>query len=91
MKTSFGVALVAVILALPRAAWTDDGPAPAQDKPAADKVDQAIGRAIDFLVSLQDKDGAIDVLFEDLHENVSMNGTIFDLKIPKDTVVVPMP
>ena len=35
--------------------------APAQDAPkaAADKVDQAIGRAIDFLISVQDKDGAV--------------------------------
>lgn len=66
MKTIFGSALVAILLALPRTGWTDDAPAapaaPAQDKPAADKVDLAIGRAIDFLVSLQDKDGAIHEL-----------------------------
>ena len=62
MKTIFGTVLIALVLALPRAAWTDEAPVPAQDKPAADKVDQAIGRAIDFLVSLQDKDGAIHEL-----------------------------
>jgi hypothetical protein len=59
MKTIFGAALLASVLALPLAASPDDLPAPAQDKPAGDKVDQAIGRAIDFIVSQQDKDGAI--------------------------------
>src|SRR5579859_5165990 len=62
MKTILGTALVVAVLALPRAAWTDDTPATAQDKPASDKVDQAIGRAIDFLVAQQDKDGAIHEL-----------------------------
>jgi predicted transcriptional regulator len=35
--------------------------APAQDAPKAapDKADQAINRAIDYLISVQDKDGAI--------------------------------
>src|SRR5579862_2335221 len=59
MKTLLGSLAVAAVLALPRAGWTDEAPAAAQDKPAADKVDLAIGRAIDFLVSQQDKDGAI--------------------------------
>ena len=59
MKTIFAPVLAALVLALPSPARTDDGPAPAQDKPAGDRVDQAIKRAIDFLVSQQDKDGAI--------------------------------
>ena len=54
MKTSFSAALMAALLALPLRAAPDEAPAPAQDKPAADKVDVAIGRAIDFLVSQQD-------------------------------------
>src|SRR6185295_20379765 len=50
MKTIWGVMLTVVLVGLPAAA---------QEKPAGDKVDQAIGRAVDFLVSSQDKDGAI--------------------------------
>ncbi len=59
MKRLLATALAAAVLALGAPAWTDDGPAPAQDKGAGDRVDQAIKRAIDFLVSQQDKDGAI--------------------------------
>jgi hypothetical protein len=40
-------------------------PTLAQDKPPADKVDASIGKAINFLISLQDKDGAI----HDLNHN----------------------
>ena len=52
MKTIFGAALVAAMLG---------GPLAAQDatKAASDKVDLSIKRAIDYLVSVQDKDGAI--------------------------------
>ncbi len=59
MKTLAGSLLVLAVLALPRSGWTDETPASVQEKAGGDKVDQAIGRAIDFLVSQQDKDGAI--------------------------------
>jgi len=62
MKTILGAVLFAALLALPRTAASDDAPPAGQEKPAGDKVDAAIGRAIDFLVSLQDKDGAIHEL-----------------------------
>jgi hypothetical protein len=59
MKMLLAGAALAAFLALPLSAAPDEVPAPAQDKPAADKVDQAITRAMDFLISQQDKDGAI--------------------------------
>jgi hypothetical protein len=50
MKTISGAILMAALVGLP---------VEAQDKPPGDRVDLAIGHAIDFLVSQQDKDGAI--------------------------------
>jgi hypothetical protein len=52
MKKLLGAVVLAALLAGPTLA--QDGP-----KPPPDKADQAIARAIDFLVSMQDKDGAI--------------------------------
>ncbi len=63
MKTTLATLLAAVLLGAPTLA--DEAPAAAstplgasQDKPA-DKVDLAINKAIDYLISVQDKDGAI--------------------------------
>src|SRR5438045_668012 len=52
MKKLLGAVLIAAVLG---------GSSLAQEsaKPPSDKVDLAIGRAVDFLVSIQDKDGAI--------------------------------
>jgi len=52
MKKLLGAALIAALLG--GSTFAQDGP-----KAPPDKADQAIARAIDFLVSLQDKDGAI--------------------------------
>jgi hypothetical protein len=52
MKKLFGAVVMAALLG--GSTFAQDGP-----KPPADKADAAIARAIDFLVSLQDKDGAI--------------------------------
>jgi prenyltransferase beta subunit len=51
MKKILGAVLIATVLG---------GTSLAQDKPPTDKVDLAISRAIDYLVSIQDKDGAIN-------------------------------
>jgi prenyltransferase beta subunit len=55
MKTLLALGFLAALLA--GSGKADD--APASGKPPADRVDQAIARALDYLVSVQDKDGAI--------------------------------
>src|SRR5688500_5554547 len=60
MRTIVAAVLGAALLGIPAAApSTALGTCQDAPKPPTDKVDLAINRAIDYLVSIQDKDGAI--------------------------------